>query len=314
MSGLRVIFAGSGEFGLPTLRALLESAAHRVVGVVSQPDRPAGRGRHSRPTPIAQFALERQLPLQRTSDINTEPLLDADVLLVIAFGQKVAEHVVNRPRLGSINLHASRLPRYRGAAPINWAILDGQTTTGNSVIRLASRMDAGDILAQSLVPIGPLQTAGELHDGLADDGVALVLGVLDGLDAGTCTQTPQDDAQATLAPKLSRDAARLEFNQNAQSLAWRIRGLYPWPGCRVQLLDAAGQPKGRLTLVTARPNGTEGTRWRPGEIMANGCVATGPDSALEIVRVQPEGGRDMTLREYRNGHPWQPGLRLDSIS
>src|SRR3954470_20693861 len=154
---LKLIFAGAGEFGLPTLRALLD-AGHEIVQVVSQPDRPAGRGRKLTPTPIAQFALERGLPLLRTANINAEPLPAADVMVVIAFGQKIAENVVHHARLGSLNLHASRLPKFRGAAPINAAILAGETVTGNSVIRLAQKMDAGAILGQSMLEIGELET------------------------------------------------------------------------------------------------------------------------------------------------------------
>src|SRR5436309_936915 len=142
MTPLRIIFAGSGEFGLPTLRALID-AGHDVVQVVTQPDRPAGRGRALTPTGIAELASSRKLPLLKTANINAESLPPADLMVVIAFGQKIAEAVVHHPRLGSVNLHASILPKYRGAAPINWAIIRGETLAGNSVIRLAQRMDAG---------------------------------------------------------------------------------------------------------------------------------------------------------------------------
>src|SRR3954469_19542920 len=169
LESLRIIFAGSGEFGLPTLEAL-RAAGHDIVLVVSQPDRPAGRGRGLQPTPVAAAALAAGLPVLRTADINRETLPPADLMGVIAFGQKIADSVVHHPRLGSVNLHASVLPKYRGAAPINWAIINGETAAGNSVIRLAQRMDAGAVLAQSHVPIGELETAGELHDRLAADG------------------------------------------------------------------------------------------------------------------------------------------------
>ncbi len=170
---MRIIFAGSGEFGLPTLRAIL-GAGHEVVQVVSQPDRPAGRGRGLSPTPVAAEAIAAGLPLLRTPDINQEPLNEAlppaDVMVVIAFGQKIADSVVNHPRLGSVNLHASRLPKHRGAAPINAAILSGDPVAGNSIIRLARKMDAGAVLAESALDVGELETAGELHDRLATDG------------------------------------------------------------------------------------------------------------------------------------------------
>src|SRR4051812_30281307 len=176
MSGRgRIIFAGSGEFGLPSLRALLDGGFH-LVQVVTQPDRPAGRGRALTPTPIGAFAAERNLPLLKTGDINTETLAAADLMVVIAFGQKIAPQVVDHARLGSINLHASLLPKHRGAAPINWAIISGDTVTGNSVIRLAQKMDAGAILGQSEVEIGELETAGGAEDRRGGGGAGWVCG------------------------------------------------------------------------------------------------------------------------------------------
>jgi methionyl-tRNA formyltransferase len=311
MEGLRLIFAGSGEFGLPTLRALIASR-HEVVQVVSQPDRPAGRGRGLTPTPIAQFAVTSGLPVLRTDNINAESLPAADVMVVIAFGQKIAPEKVNHPRLGSINLHASRLPRWRGAAPINWAIIEGDQTTGNSVIRLAQKMDAGAILAQSEVPIGELETAGELHDRLSPDGAPLVLGTLDALAEGRAVELLQDESLATLAPKLSRDAARLDFSRPATEIARRIRGLHPWPGCRVKLCDAEEKEIGRLRLVRTRPAEDDGDRWEPGEITAAGTVHAGQGS-VEIIECQPDGGKPMSLADYRRGHRWQAGMKLTSV-
>lgn len=312
MDPLRIIFAGSGEFGLPALRALIDGG-HEVVQVVSQPDRPAGRGRGVTATPVAALALERGLPLLRTHNINKQTLPGADVMVVIAFGQKLSEDLVRRPRLGSINLHASRLPKYRGAAPIHWAIIRGETVTGNSVIRLAQRMDSGAVLAQSSLPIGELETAGELHDRLAADGAVIVPRLLRALADGLAVETEQDESQATAAPKLSRDDARLDWSRDAVGLARRIRGLYPWPGCRIRLCDAAGKELDRLRLVRARvAEDDEGERWMPGEIMVNGTVQAGGGS-LEVLECQPEGKRAMPLADYRRGHRWHAGLRLESI-
>lgn len=311
---LRIIFAGSGEFGMPTLKAL-GSAGHSIVQVVSQPDRPAGRGRAMTPTPVAGFALESGLPLLRTSNINTGPALArADVMVVIAFGQKLSGAVVGSPRLGSVNLHASLLPKYRGAAPINWAILNGETVTGNSVIRLAQRMDAGAVLGQSKLAIEELETAGELHDRLALDGADLAARVLDDLASGRAREDAQDESKASLAPKLSRDAARLDWARPAAELARRVRGLYPWPGCRVRVCDAEGTELARLRLVRARPSREdEGSRWSPGEVMTSGSVQTAA-GCLAIVECQPEGKRPMPLADYRRGHRWHAGLRLESVT
>ena len=309
----RIIFAGSGEFGLPTLEALLASG-NEVVQVVTQPDRPAGRGCGLTPTPIADRAARAGLPLLKTDNINREALPDADFMVVIAFGQKIAEAAVNRPRLGSVNLHASRLPRDRGAAPINWVIIRGETTTGNSVIRLAERMDAGAVLAQSQLPIAELETAGELHDRLAADGAVLVPRVLEELARGLEREVEQDESQATLAPKLSREDARLDWNRPAGELALRVRGLYPWPGCRVKICDSEGTELDKVRLVRARGVAhDEGNRWAAGEIMTNGTVQTGCGS-LEVVECQPDGKRPMPLADYRRGHRWHAGLRLEQAS
>ena len=327
MPPLKIIFAGAGEFGLPTLRALFESAtpdSHEhstlppleIVHVFSQPDRPAGRGRKLAPTAISQLALDHHLPLTRTQDINAEPLPPADLMIVIAFGQKISQAVANHPRLGSVNLHSSRLPKYRGAAPINWAVIDGQTITGNSIIRLAERMDAGRVLAMSTLQIGELETAGELHDRLAADGAPLMLQAIQRLANGTAEETEQDESQATRALKLNRESTRIDWTHPAQKIANQIRGMYPWPGCRVKIVDPTTQKElDRLTLVRARA--LVQTRARPataiGYITADQAVATS-DGAVEILELQPEGKRPMPLSAYTNGHPWPEGARLESLT
>lgn len=312
---MKVLFAGSGEFGLPALKAIC-AGGHEVALVVSQPDRPAGRGRKTVATPISRYTEEVGLPLLRTENINSETLPACDVMVVIAFGQKISSTAANAPRLGSMNLHASLLPKCRGAAPINWTILRGESVTGNSIIRLAEKMDAGAVLAQSRVEIGEMETAGELHDRLAEDGAGLVLEAMAGLEAGSIREVEQDQVAATLAPKLSRGDAMLDFGKlGAEELSRRIRGLYPWPGCRVRSLDAAGKEQTRLTLCRVKVVKGEGPRWNAGDITAAGQISVGDGSkALEIVELQPEGRTPMTLSAYRNGHPWMPGMHLESIA
>jgi methionyl-tRNA formyltransferase len=306
---MRIIFAGSGEFGVPTLGALAQR--HELAVVYTQPDRPAGRGLKMHPTPIGEFATAHSLPLQRTDDLNSQTLPPADLLVVIAFGQKIAPPLTVHAKLGSVNLHASRLPRLRGAAPINWAILNGETITGNSIIRLAPKMDAGPILAQSSLTIGPTETAGELHDRLAQDGVELLLRVVDDLGAGRAIESTQDDALATLAPRLSRQSARIDWSMPAGQIARQIRGLYPWPGCHCAVLDAHGVEKDVVTLVRALPVDGEGVRWHPGEIAMDGAVAAA-DGAVNILELVPRGKRLMPLADYRRGHAWLPGMRLEA--
>lgn len=310
MTSLRIIFAGSGEFGLPTLHALSD-AGHTIVQVVSQPDRPAGRGRDLTPTPISKFTLGRDLPLLRTQNINAEHLPTADLLVVIAFGQKIAPHVVDHAALGGINLHASVLPKNRGAAPINWAIIRGETVTGNSVIRLAQRMDAGAILGQNELAIGDVETAGELHERLSRDGAPLILRVLHDMAGGSAVEALQDESLATIAPKLSRDATRLDWTRPARELANQIRGLSPWPGCRVRLLANDGAEAARVTLLSASPVQTD-VNQTPGEIARNGGIVGG-DGLVDVILLQPEGKRPMTVRDFRNGRPWAEGMRVESI-
>jgi methionyl-tRNA formyltransferase len=294
---------------VPTLAALL-AAGHRVLQVYSQPDRPAGRGRQLSPTPVARFAIDHNLPLTRTANLNAEPLLPADVLVVIAFGQKISRPIADAPRFGSINLHASRLPSYRGAAPINWAILNGDSVTGNSIIRLADRMDAGHVLAQSQLAIGDSDTAGDLHDRLAADGPPLMLQVLHDLALARATELAQDESLATTAPKLSRQSATIDWTHSARQVARRINGLSPWPGCRVKLLNAQDHQINTLTLLRAIPTPSQPSA--PGRLLPDGTIATG-DGVVTILQVQPANRTPMSLPDYRRGNPWEPGMRIESV-
>lgn len=311
LQSIKILFAGAGEFGAPTLTHLIHQGAD-IVRVYTQPDRPAGRGKKLTPTPIAQLAMQHGLDLVRTSDINTEPRPKADAMVVIAFGQKIAPHVVDHPQYGSINLHASLLPKYRGAAPIHWARLCGERVTGNSIIRLASKMDAGAILSQSRIEIGETETTGELHDRLAIDGATLVEKVLLQLKDGTQTETEQDHALATLAPKLSRQHTAITWSNPAQKICDQIHGLYPWPGCRVRLIDELEREIARLTLVRARALSRERDDGFVGIIDEAGHIGAA-DRMIEILEVQPEGKRPMPLKHFRNGHPWNAQMRLESI-
>jgi methionyl-tRNA formyltransferase len=305
---LKVLFAGAGAFGLPSLRALL--GRHEVLRVYTQPDRPAGRGRKLTPTPIGEFVSSLAPPrpvLTPTPDLNAETLPEADVLVVIAFGQKISQALTTHPRLGAVNLHASRLPAWRGAAPIHHALLNGDTITGNSIIRLAEKMDAGAVLALSQLPIGELETTGELHDRLADDGAGLLLKVLDELASGTATETQQDHSRASLARKLSREQSTLDFARPAAQLALQLRAMYPWPGCRVEII---GETTARATLVRARPIAGTGS---PGVINPAGLIGTG-EGLLQVVELQPESGRPMSLRDYTNGRPWRDGMLVRPLA
>lgn len=296
---LKILFAGSGAFGLPTLQRLV--AAHEVLHVYTQPDRPAGRGKKLSSTPVGEWAESNGLPLTKTARLNAEALPPADVLVVIAFGQWISDAVADHPRLGAVNLHASLLPKYRGAAPIHHALINGEAIVGNSVIRLAKTMDAGAILGQSDMAVEEAQTTGELHDRLAQDGPDLVLKVLNELSSGTAIEQEQPEHQATLAPKLSRADAAVDFTRPAPAFASQINGLSPWPGCRVEI---NGRP---VTLIRARALPGPG---EPGIIDRDGLVGTA-DGRLEIIELQPSGKRPMTLSAYRNGRQWEAGMRVE---
>lgn len=310
---MRIIFFGSGAFGVPTLENL--AATHELVAVVSQPDRRAGRGSKLVPTPISAWATEHLpgVPLYRPESINEPEWTDrvraheADAWVIIAYGQKLSEHLL-ADRF-AINLHASLLPRWRGAAPINAAILAGDTQTGNSVITLASRMDAGFVLGRSNRLIEPNQTAGELHDLLASDGPALVARVLAEHQAGTTAPETQDDTRVTIAPKLRREDAWLDFAETAESVRRRVHGLTPWPGVAVRI----GGIEVRLLRVkddTAEGESTPDAA--PGMLKdaAAGVVQCGDGSTLQLLEVQPAGRKPMLWKSFVNGNPVQDGTMV----
>lgn len=298
---MNIVFFGSGAFGLPTLASL--AARHRITGIISQPDRPAGRGGKATPTPIAEWAAANlaSVPILKPERASREPALaeirslPADAWVVIAFGQKLSQTLL-QDRF-AINLHASLLPRWRGAAPINAAVLAGDTVTGNSVITLADRMDAGLVLGQSRRDIEATQTAGELHDLLAADGPALVESVLNARANNTLRPTAQDESAVTIASKLAKADGWVDFQQEAEHCRRRINGLSPWPGVTVEL---AGLP---LRLLRAgRPHpGAHGAE--SGVILdpEHGLVACGGATALPLLDVQAPGKRPMPWAEFARG-------------
>jgi len=304
---MRVVFLGSGAFGLPTLAHLARS--HDITGVVTQPDRPAGRGGKVSPTPVGAW-VDANLPgvplfkperINVTEAANAVRALGADAWVVIAFGQKLGKALL-ADRF-AVNLHASLLPRWRGAAPINAAILAGDTRTGNSVITLADRMDAGLVLGTSERAIEPALTAGELHDLLAADGPALVERVIEAHAGGTLSPVVQSESLVTLAPKLSRADAWVDFSQPADECRRRINGLSPWPGVTVEF---RGQPLKLLRAspapAPARDLGTVGTVIDP----VQGVIRCGGDTALALIEVQPAGKKPGLWRDFANGQRLGP--------
>jgi methionyl-tRNA formyltransferase len=302
---MRVLFYGTPAFALPTLRALL--ARHRVVAVVTQPDRPAGRGQRVEGSPAKAVALEQGIPVLQPDRLRDPGWPDRlaehapEVAVVVAFGQILPEAVLRVPPRGSINVHASLLPRYRGAAPIAWAIVRGERETGVTTFQMDAGMDTGPILLQRATGIGPEETAGELGARLATLGAEVLLETLDRLD--TLAPEPQDAGVATLAPRLRKEDGLLDWTQPAASLVARVRGLNPWPGA------ATAGPGGRLVLWRARAIAGRG---EPGALaLADGRLVIGTGAGLlEPLEVQPENRRPMSWNAYLRGARLGPGASL----
>ncbi len=296
---MKLIFLGSGAFGLPTLERLARD--HELLGIVTQPDRPSGRGRALRPTPVGEWAAQQapEAPLWKPESVNESGVrerlrgLGADAWVVIAFGQKLSAELLEG--VFAVNLHASLLPRWRGAAPIHHAVLAGDAETGNTVITLAERMDAGLILGQTKRPIGRTQTTGDLHDLLAQDGPGLVEEVLRARAQGTLAPVEQDDRRVTHAPKLRARDARLDLTDSADACRRRINGLSPWPG----VWAAVGATPVKLLRADSHE---EGGREAAGRLIdpGRGLVACGA-GALQVLEAQVEGGRPMSWEAFARG-------------
>ena len=311
MTVARIAFAGTPDFAVPTLRTLLASE-HELVGVWTQPDRPAGRGRQPRPSPVKAVAGAAGIPVHQperlTSETERAPLVAAepDVLVVVAYGLLLPRAVLALPRQGCVNVHASLLPRWRGAAPIQRAVLAGDSETGVCLMRMDPGMDTGPVYACRRTAIGADDTAGTLHDRLADTGAALLADNLEGLVHGELEPTPQPEEGVTHAAKITKAEARLDWTQPAHALARQVAALNPWP---VAEADWAGQ---RLRVWRAHPL-APGTTTEPGTVIAAGPegldVACG-EGCLRITELQAPGGRPQAVASFLNGHAIAPGTRF----
>jgi methionyl-tRNA formyltransferase len=308
---MKIIYLGSGEFGIECLNAL-NSSAHSVQLVVTQPPNPAGRGRKPNPTPAARWAETNSIPFIETGNANTPEMIEKitdykpDLIVVIAFGQKVGDDLINLPPKSAVNVHASLLPKYRGAAPINWAIINGETETGISIITLAQKMDAGCILGQSKTDIAPDETAGRLHDKLAQIAAPLLLETIDQIADGSAVYTEQDHSKATLAPKLKKADGFIDFNESAASLEKKIRGLWPWPGASANYLSKKTGKSTRVTIVAAQVVETSiAPGLSAGTLDENLNVICGKD-ALKIAQIKPAGSPLMDFKDFSNGRQTRP--------
>lgn len=311
---LRIVYFGTPAFAVPSLNTLLASR-HDVVAVVSQPDRPRGRGQHLQPTPTKEVALAHNVPVLQPTRIKDEVFLNAirdltpDLGVVAAFGRILPDALLAIPRLGMINVHASLLPRYRGAAPVHRAVLAGDAETGVTIMRIVSQLDAGPVFASRAIPIARDATSGDVEAALAVAGAELLLTVVDDLSAGRAVETLQDDARATYAPKITKEEGTIDWTNSARSLYDKVRGLQPWPLASTTL-------HGVRYVVRRSATTDQITAAKPGAIVtAHGddlIVAAGGGSALRILELQPEGRRAMTAREFLAGHRLTSGDRFGS--
>ena len=316
---MNIVYLGSGQFGLPCLDAILGSR-HKIALVITQPAQPAGRGRKEKPTPVAEWAVENNIPVIEAHDVNSPEIIDKiksckpDLLVVIAFGQKISKDVTGIAPKGAINVHASLLPKYRGAAPINWAIINGDSETGISIITVAERMDAGDILAQDRTDIDGEESAGELHDRLAILAAPLLVTTIDQIAAGTAKYTKQDDAIATRAPKLKKADGFLDFTEPAELLHRKMLGLWPWPGVSAIYKSQKSDRAERVIFAKADIMRMDNpANLPPGTIDENLNVVCGKDR-LQIMQLKPENSRLMSFADFVNGRRVSPGDRFVKIT
>lgn len=314
---MRIVFLGTGEFGVPALRAL-GAAGHEIVAAISQPDRPAGRGRVLRATPIRAAADELHLCHIPTENVNAADILElcqsADLGVVAAFGQKIGGALLDGLPRGCVNIHGSLLPRYRGAAPYQWAIINGEATTGVTVFQLDQRWDAGAIWSQRSTPIGERETAEELHDRLAELGAALIVDTLGAIESGAVQPKEQDAAQATRAPKLSKADSPVDWSQPARHVVRRIHGLWSWPAAACTFASRSGKEE-RLLLARAEvvdESTLPGGDFPAGAFHQDTTVQAGA-GRVRLLEVRPAGSRLMSFEAFANGRRIAPPDRLLAV-
>lgn len=310
MAKLRVVYMGTPDFAVPCLDRLV-AEAYEIAAVVTQPDRPKGRGQKLAASPVKEAALNYGLPVLQPEKIKEAGFIEQlvtlkpDVIVVVAFGQFLPKVLLELPPIGCINVHASLLPKYRGAAPIHWSVINGEQVTGVTTMFMDVGMDTGDMILKAQVPILPDETTGELHDKLKSLGADVLADTLAQLAAGTATRTPQEHSEATYAPLLTRGIERVDWNKPAQAVHNMVRGLNPWPGAYCLHNDKP--------LKVWRTELWRGTSvGQPGQIIRLGedgmVVATG-SGGLEVKEVQPESKRRMGAGEYIRGY----GLNVGEI-
>ena len=303
---MRILFMGTPEFAVASLRRLVEDG-HEICGVFTQPDKPKNRGHKLTFSPVKEYALTQNLPVYqplKMRDGEAEALvkqLAPELIVVAAYGKILPEEILNTPPYGSINVHSSLLPKYRGAAPINWAILDGEAETGVSIMYMAKELDAGDVILQKTTPIGEQEDAQALTARLAELGAQALSEAVEALRNGTASRTPQDASRQTYASMLSREMSPIDWNRTARQINCQVRGLISWPCATTEL---AGQRFKIYETALGRE-----TAAAPGTVLSAGKqgieVACGDGRSLYLTQLQAEGGKRMAAAAYLLGHPME---------
>jgi methionyl-tRNA formyltransferase len=307
-----MVFCGTPRFAVPSLKKLLSQPEFEILGVFTQPDRPKGRGQEVTFSAVKEVALAAAIPVQQPERIRAPEIeeqlraLLPDVVVIIAYGQIIPGRLLPIPRLGWINLHASLLPKYRGAAPIHWAIANGESVTGNTTMRIDAGMDTGGTLLQQELAMGPDETSPELAERLAEAGAELMVKTLYGLGSGNLSARPQDHSAASYAPILKREDGRIDWQKPAQEIYNRMRGFTPWPG-------AYSEFRGQTCHLWGYPVSNEGSGESPGALfLRQGIlqVVCGAATVMELTHVKVEGRKKISAAEFANGARLQVGERL----
>lgn len=305
---MRILFMGTPEFAVASLKRLVEGG-HEICGVFTQPDKPKNRGHKLVFSPVKEYALTQGLavyqPLKMRDGeaLGVVKSLAPELIVVAAYGKILPEEILNVPKYGSINVHSSLLPKYRGAAPINWAILDGETETGVSIMYMAKELDAGDVILQKRTPIGEQENAQELTARLAKLGAEALAETVAALTDGTVARTPQDESRQSYASMLSKEMSPIDWTRSAHEISCQVRGLIPWPCASTDVISGESM---KLYAVTETG---EATNAHPGVIVAAGKagidIACGDGNVLRVTELQAQGGKRMTAAAYLLGHPIQ---------
>jgi len=314
---MRIVYCGCGEFGIDSLEAI-KNSSHELVGIITHPARPAGRGKKLRPTAVSQWGADNGMGVYELGDSNSDAgmavlrELEPDLLVVIAFGQKISQEFIAIAAKGAINVHASLLPKYRGAAPINWAIINGEKQTGISIITLAEKMDAGEILAQARLDIPASSRASEVHDALAKLAGPVLVETIDKIAAGSAVYVKQDSSLASRAPKLKKADGFLDWGLSATELDNRIRGLWSWPGAQSDFVSATHGRCCRVMIAKSEVVSADDQGGKAG-LLDEGLNVVCGHGRLKILEVKPQGKRLMDFKSFLNGRGGRAGDMFLSI-